>query len=322
MKKVIVSTTINSPTEAILKFDALSDWKLIVIGDLKTPADYKLKNGLYLGPREQEQYDRKLSDAIGWNCIQRRNLGFLIAYEMGADIIATIDDDNIPLDGWGTDVFVGTDVEVNYYQTDLDAFDPIGCTKYPKLWHRGYPLELLPKRNYDNKIRKTVHVDVQADFWNGDPDIDAICRMEHDPCCEFDPDTFPLSSNKPSPFNSQNTFLGRDILQDYFLIPYVGRMDDIWASYYVQSKNYKVIYGRPSVVQKRNVHDAVIDMKAEYAGYENNLNLIKDVAHDPESIKKYLPGRAIHAWDCYRRHFSVRHGDTHRGPKAPPVPVN
>jgi len=42
MKKVIVTTTINAPTEAIRRFDVMPDWHLIVIGDLKTPEDYVL----------------------------------------------------------------------------------------------------------------------------------------------------------------------------------------------------------------------------------------------------------------------------------------
>ena len=35
--KFIITTTINNPTAAIQKFDQMEDWKLIVIGDKKTP---------------------------------------------------------------------------------------------------------------------------------------------------------------------------------------------------------------------------------------------------------------------------------------------
>jgi len=100
MKKYIISTTINPPTEAIKKFDNLKDWNLIISGDLKTPSNYKLKNGIYIGPKDQEKISKKLSDLMGWNCIQRRNFAMILAYKQGADIIATIDDDNIPLSNW------------------------------------------------------------------------------------------------------------------------------------------------------------------------------------------------------------------------------
>ena len=101
MKKVIVTTTINPPTKAVKLFQAMKEWDLVVIGDLKTPKDYHLERGLYMDPAAQEKYDKELSDAIGWNCIQRRNFGLLIAHDMKADIVAVVDDDNIPLAGWG-----------------------------------------------------------------------------------------------------------------------------------------------------------------------------------------------------------------------------
>jgi hypothetical protein len=304
MKKVIVTTTINPPTKAVKLFQAMEGWDLVVIGDLKTPADYRLERGVYVPPAEQEKYDPALSEAIGWNCIQRRSFGLLWAKDMNADLVAVVDDDNIPLDGWGQDLMVGRDVEVDCYETDLPAFDPVGATNHSAIWHRGYPLQLLPKRNYGKKTRKTVRADVQADFWNGDPDIDAICRMEHAPECNFDPSRFPMTANKMGPFNSQNTFLSGECLKDYFLFPHVGRMDDIWASYYVQAKGRRVVWAKASVYQDRNVHDLVRDMRQEYLGYENNLKLVADLARDPESIQAYLPGRSIWAFQLYRRHFS------------------
>jgi hypothetical protein len=304
MKKVIVTTTINPPTKAIELFQSMKDWDLVVIGDRKTPADYHLDRGVYVTPAEQEKYDPALSEAIGWNCIQRRSFGLLWAHEMKADIVALVDDDNIPLPGWGENLLVGKDAEVNYYETDLPAFDPVGATNHSHLWHRGFPLQLLAKRDYTRKTRRRVQVDIQADFWNGDPDIDAVCRMEHAPECNFDASQFPMAANKPAPFNSQNTFLSAKCLPDYFVFPHVGRMDDIWAAYYLQAKGNRVVYNKASVYQERNPHDLVRDMRQEYLGYENNLNLVQDLAKDTEAIQAYLPGRSIWAFRQYRRHFN------------------
>ena len=83
----------------------------------------------------------------------------------------------------------------------------------------------------------------------------------------------------------------------------IGRMDDIWASYYVQARGNKVVYGKPSVYQDRNEHDLVRDMKQEYPGYENNLNIVKDLAVAPERIRNYLPEQSIRAFNLYRKHF-------------------
>ncbi|OGQ06054.1 MAG: hypothetical protein A2W61_01515 [Deltaproteobacteria bacterium RIFCSPLOWO2_01_44_7] len=301
--KVIVTTTINPPTQAIKKFEQMEGWELIVVGDLKTPEPYSLEHGRYVSPAMQEKYDKSLSDAIGWNCIQRRNFGLLWAKDMGADIVAVVDDDNIPYHFWGRNLMVGREVEVNFFETELPAFDPVGATNEKHLWHRGYPLQLIPKRDYSKKRQKRFQADVQADFWNGDPDVDAICRMEHAPQCQFEESYFPMASNRIAPFNSQNTFLSATVLKDYFLFPHVGRMDDIWAAYYVQAKGVRVVFGKASVYQNRNTHDLVENMKQEYLGYENNLKIVEQVAKDPECIIKYLPSRSAEAFRLYRRHF-------------------
>lgn len=303
MKKVIVTTTINPLTEAVKKFQELKDWELIVLADKKTPLDYKLKRGIFVTCEMQEKYDKKLSDLIGWNCIQRRNFGFLWAKDLKADIIAVVDDDNIPYKWWGKELLVENKIKVNYYETVLSAFDPVGATNEKKLWHRGYPLQLVSQRSYKKKKKETIKPDIQADFWNGDPDIDAICRMEHAPDVKFQNKYFPIASNKISPFNSQNTFLTKRVLQHYFLLPGIGRMDDIWASYYVQGLGFKVVYGKASVFQLRNPHDLTRDMKAEYLGYEHNLSIVEKIIDNPEALRDFVPEKSWEAFKLYRKHF-------------------
>ena len=77
-------------------------------------------------------------------------------------------------------------------------------------------------------------------------------------------------------------------------------MDDIWAAYYVLSKGYKVIYNKATVIQERNEHNLINDLKNEYIGYENNLELIQSLIEDPEEIRKFLPEKTKKAWDVYR----------------------
>ena len=293
MNKYIVCTSINEPTEAILAYDSMPDWKLVVVGDKKTPKNYKLKNGIYISPEDQMDISSELSELIGWNCIQRRNFGLLYAFNLGADIVCTVDDDNIPLPNWGNDLLINNEVNIKEFQIGNEAFDPIGATSYKQIWHRGFPLELISKRDYtDFKYIKVVP-DIQADFWNGDPDIDALCRLEHGPICNFSDAEFPFTSNKISPFNSQNTILSRKIAYDYFLYPHIGRMDDIWAAFYVVSKGYRVVYNNATVFQQRNEHNLIEDMKKEYLGYENNLALVKSLYKNPENIIDFLPEKSV-----------------------------
>lgn len=298
MKKIIVTTTINPPTIALKKFMKLSDWHVIVVGDKKTPHDkYKKLNCTYLSPRDQENISKRLSDLTSWNSIQRRNFGFIEALNIGANIIATVDDDNIPLNGWGESILVGKVVEVDFYVTNQVAFDPLSVTNNNDLWHRGFPIELIKNKNfYKKKIKKKIKCLVQADLWNGDPDIDAICRIaKFKPIRKFDKINS-FSSNKIMPFNSQNTFLTAEALKDYMMIPHVGRMDDIWGAYYLQKLLNKpcVVFSEASVIQKRNVHNFAVDLKNEVFGYLDSLNVIKN------NIFNYLPKKSIMALKLYR----------------------
>ena len=300
-KKFIVTTTIHAPTEAIRRFDAFSDWTLIVAGDHRTPGDYALQNGLYLSPADQEKLAPELSELIGWNCIQRRNLGFVLALSLGADIVATVDDDNIPYDTWGSDLMVGRQMELKCFEAANGCFDPIGATEHAHLWHRGYPLQLLRSRDYSAHRPRTVFVDVQADFWNGDPDIDAVCRLEHGPEVEFDPRAFPFTSSAISPFNSQNTFLSRAALANYFVLPGVGRMDDIWAAFHLQSKGFQVAYGAATVYQDRNEQDLTQNLSDEVLGYQQNVTMVNAINTGSYSPNDFWPERTVLAYEAYLR---------------------
>jgi hypothetical protein len=302
-KKVIVTTTINPPTKATSKFAGLRGWHLVVVGDLKTPANYRIEGATYLSPSDQESIDAELSTLIGWNCIQRRNFGFIWAAAQGADMIATVDDDNVPYDHWGSDLVVDQTIRVDAFACSTPAFDPVGATSYQHLWHRGFPLQWLQSRDYSSRLPRTVRVDVQAGFWNGDPDIDAVCRMEHAPQVQFNDREFPIAADKMAPFNSQNTILSRRAFPDYFLFPGIGRMDDIWGAYWLQSKGFNVIFTRASVFQERNVHDLTRDFDAEIIGYRKTHELVESLNRDSDAIWNFLPEGSRKIYDCYSRHF-------------------
>ncbi|MBU2051328.1 MAG: hypothetical protein KKH61_20465 [Gammaproteobacteria bacterium] len=307
--KAIVTTTINPPTEALRKYSQMEGWKLYVVGDKKTPDLYQDFN--YLSPEDQEKKYLKLSKLIPWNCIQRRNLGFIEAYNDGAEIIATVDDDNIPTKDWGKGCTVNTHQDVHIYYPKNNVFDPLTHTNKSYYWHRGYPIQLLADKNtyIDTKTAQHRRVLVQADLWTGDPDIDAIARIGVNE--EFIDDFFydgedltveqsPYAGCVMGPFNSQNTFLSREIFPTYFLFPFIGRMDDIWASYVTQHY-YKdcVAYCKPSVRQERNKHNLVKDLKDEMIGYENTLKLLGDL----DNWERYLPKSAIIAYNQYMKEF-------------------
>lgn len=306
-KKFIVSTSINPPTTATLKFITFTDWTFIMVGDLKTPHHLYEKlqsenpNFIYLSPEYQKLTYTNLSDSIGWNKIQRRTIGYIDAYNRGADVIASVDDDNIPYDTWGKNILIGKPVEVYYYEVNEICFDPLVATNYSHLWHRGFPLQLLKNKKNYKITRKIITPDIQANFWNGDPDIDAVCRLEHSPMCIFDDKYFPFSSNVFSPFNQQNTILSRKVIEHYLALPYIGRMDDIWPAYYVEALGFNVIYDIPTVFQDRNVQNLTKNMKDEFIGYEYTEQLLKELKININNYNKFLPENAIKCIEEYKK---------------------
>lgn len=323
MKKIIVTTTINPPTEAIKKFDKIEGWDLIVVGDEKTPDDYKLERGHYMTLEEQDTKYPKLSELLGRNSVDRRNIGFVEAYNIGADVIASIDDDNIPMDEWGQVVLVGQEVDVDGFYCNLPVFDPL--TRFKGIeWHRGFPIELINQRQIVGPLGlqpplfksineyeiDTVMVTplVQANLWNGDPDVDALYRMLFGKAKEdvfYGGDIKYYTSDKIAPFNTQNTIFARAAFPDYISIPFIGRMDDIWGAYYLQALHpNSVIFGPPTVVSVRNEHDISNDFALECIGYMHSLSLVEDLMDDPKAIFKYIPDKAKYVWDEYKNCFN------------------
>jgi hypothetical protein len=160
---------------------------------------------------------------------------------------------------------------------------------------------LIATRDYSKFVDTTASVQIQADFWDGDPDIDAVCRMIHHPACRFDPAAFPFTSPAMAPFNSQNTFIAASLLPNYFMFPGIGRMDDIWGSYFLQAATgVRPVFCRASVEQRRNEHDLTRDFSGEIIGYERTFKLLTALAHDPRHLFAQLPGAAVAAFLEYR----------------------
>lgn len=306
---VIVTTTINEPTVATIKFceltESLSGWEFLIVGDRKTPHDSyraleaRFPGVQYLQPQEQETLFPELSATIGWDCIQRRNVGFAYAYACGAEVVATVDDDNVPYDLWGQDLKVGREVEYDDYQcTACEYFDPLAITRDNHLWHRGYPIQCLQQRHeLESRGARRKLCLVQANLWDGDPDIDALARLTFKPLVNYDEITAPFGSTQLAPFNSQNTLLHRSVLPFYVVLPHIGRMDDVWGSYILQRHfPNAVVYDRATVYQDRNEQDLVTNLEDELLGYRQTLELLQA----GETYEGVLPEGALAFWRAYR----------------------
>ena len=306
----LVTTTIQPPTHATRKLLAHKNWDFVIVGDLSTPHNqyrYLEKyhtNLKYLQPHEQTALHPELSEAIGWKCIQRRNMAFFYAYKQKRyDVVGTFDDDNIFDDAWDGTTLVGKRITTKSFSCDEAVMDPFHPLNIP-YHHRGFPLTLTHHRHHTELVKrdKEYVVDVDAPIPEGDPDIDAITRIMQQPILTLSQSQkaqLPFTSDNIMPFNSQCTFLRTSLLPFYMMIPHIGRYDDIFGAYLLQKlKDVNVVFNKPIALQERNEHDLTRDLTNEMYGYCNAEKFIKVNLHGTYDI---LPDKAAHAVITYMK---------------------
>lgn len=294
-KVAIVTTTINFPK---LLEDYAKDSKkflksnieliFVIAGDIKTPKKTKLfcsnvqkKYGFrffYLDVKLQNKFlknFKKLKNYLPWNSVQRRNVAILFALKHNSDFIITIDDDNFLYEknfvNSHLNQFVSNKFELSSKTGWVNVCKYLNEKNNNNFFHRGYPISkrYLSQKSKLYKNRKYKQICVNAGLWLGDPDVDAVTRLSQKiVATKYKLNkNFYLNKNTNSPFNSQNTAIIRKSFPAYFLSPFVGRLDDILASYVYRKVsnhlNYHVAYGRPLVTQERNYHNIWKDLDKE-----------------------------------------------------------
>lgn len=313
MQKVAIVTTSIGNEEVFKKFfkaysqldiSGLSP-KLIVIGDLNSPKlnfesmpEYHdfIRKGFEFEYWDVEKQKKIMSskpymeDLIPWKRIQRRNIGFLIAYKQNYEIIIAVDDDNFPIAPDFIRTHLDNLIQKNVYlikakDKNIQWLNP--CIFLENhIIHRGFPLKYRyqkPETIIENI--NNANIMVSEGFWKGDPDIDALSRLEGNPSNinieNIIVKNFCISPELISPFNSQNTALRREMIPAFFLNAKVGRYDDIWPSYFIRVllmiKGDLVMYGNPIVRQDRNDHDIIKDLENEIFGMRNTEEFVNEL---------------------------------------------
>lgn len=322
MKVTIVTTTINIP-KLLIKYAQNArryghkELDFVVIGDRKSPpetADFCKSVPHYPCeyldiPAQKEYLTRfpELWEHLRFDSIQRRNIGILMAYENGADVVITIDDDNFVMDQdfVGFHAVVGTTPELPAYSSTSGWYNVCACLATDHdvpFYHRGFPQKMrwTEETQFSCGFRLQRRVAVNAGLWIDNPDLDALTRMDRQIVVrgfngQWPGRNFVLNPGTWSPFNSQNTALMRDAVPAYFLSPYNGRYDDIWGSYILTriAEHFEdvVAYGEPLVRQERNPHDLWKDLDVE----RNGMIMTDDLCEALRSIA--LRERTYH--ECF-----------------------
>lgn len=314
----IVVTTINGGgfiaayLANLRAHDHLRDTRMYVVGDRKTPAACRAaaeaarREGMdcvYLGVEEQIAFLRDhpaVDRIVPWNSDNRRNVGFLAALRDGAEIVISIDDDNLPAPGVdfvAGHAVVGAELdapEVSAPTGWYNLFDALEHVPAVPVWPRGYPYRVRTAQEVRTRPgRARVHVN--AGLWLGDPDVDALTRIAiHPDVKRMRLERGLLARDTFSPVNTQNTAIHREAMPAYYYVlmhevmhgSRLNRFGDIWSGYFVQrcakALGYAVAFGAPAVEQVRNAHDLFVDLREEYWGIVLS-----------ERLSEWLPGARL-----------------------------
>ena len=299
----------------IKSYGWLDDVKIWVIADKKTPRecyercrDINLKGleVIFVDLEHQEKWLKPFPDfasTVPYNNDTRRNIGYLMAYQDGCEILISIDDDNFPTD----DDFIGGHLIVGSKAKELIS-DPSGyynvCEKIEfqpdrKIYPRGFPFELRDTNNRSVvKSSDSGQIGINAGLWLQAPDIDATTWLNGSVTGinYTGPKSFALDNSTWSPVNTQNTAIARQLIPFYFCVPMgykvpggiIHRYGDIWGGYFclavIQYTQYNVSFGSPISDHNRNPHNYLTDLRQEFWGMLLTDLLLKNIKDISPSV--------------------------------------
>jgi len=284
IKRFIVITSIFPPSEAVQRFARFDRWRLVVVGDRKTPRGWTCPGVEFMSLARQAHLDYKLAELLPRDHYARKMLGYLRAVGQGAGIIVDTDDDNVPRRNWGFPDFEG---RYRVSPADRGFVNVYRCYSHQHIWPRGLPLEcilrpaaLLDEQEFD---QRTVRVGIWQGLVDGEPDVDAVYRLTSNAPCRFEAGVpVVLGRGTLCPFNSQNTAFARELFPLMYLPAHVTfRFTDILRGYVAQPIiwrcGYHLGFTAATVVQRRNPHDAMDDFASEIPFYLHAEKIVETV---------------------------------------------
>ncbi|MDP1794555.1 MAG: STELLO glycosyltransferase family protein [Acidimicrobiales bacterium] len=285
MTRSLIITSINPPTDTVVKTRKLRpDWRICVVGDRKSPAEWFHEGVDFLSLDAQLELPFELARKLPVGHYSRKNLGYLVAMQQGAEVIAETDDDNFPYETFLGDIsprLTARPIEergwVNVYRAYTDA----------RVWPRGFPLEEV-RASMAQAPRlgeaREAECHVQQFLADGDPDVDAVYRLvlEGEVLFQRDLDVV-LPPEAHCPFNSQNTVWFPAAYPLLYLPSTVSfRMTDIWRSFVtarcLAAAGMSLAFRGPTVYQDRNEHNLIRDFEAEIDGYLRNTDIVDQLS--------------------------------------------
>ncbi len=294
--KTIVITSIFPPTTAVAHFAALCGYRLIVVGDRKTPPDWSCNGAQFISLDAQNKTHWSLAKVMPENHYCRKMLGYLEAIALGSTVIIDTDDDNIPHPHWSFPIFDAVYDTVSEWQGFVNMYQLF--TDQP-IWPRGLPLQLITTQfELEKRIsRKASRVGIWQGLADDDPDVDAIYRLTCDVPCRFrQREPVVLAQGVVCPFNSQNTAFRSELFPLLYLPTDVTfRFTDILRGIVAQPimslYGFSLGFTSATVRQERNPHDYLKDFVSEIPMYQfgqQALEIVENSIDQSETLEHNL----------------------------------
>ncbi len=303
----LVITTINKANKNIKKcsfFSKRKKWNFFVVGDKKTPKNFKLQYGNYLNLEDQKKLNFKFSKICPINSYTRKNIGYLCAIKHKSDLIVETDDDNYPKNNFFSDKYLKHSVNEIGNKNWINIYD-FFINKKQIIWPRGLPLdEVINNKLIINKKKRINSFYLQQGVCEGNPDVDAIYRLLNQQINIKFKNKKKISLGKSfSTFNSQNTIWFKKIFALMYLpVTCTMRCTDIWRSLIalkiLYNDNKKILFFGTTMKQNRNIHNLINDYKEEIPMYIENksiLNLLNNL-----KLKKGEKNYLSNLLKCYK----------------------
>ncbi len=281
----LVITSISPPNDILAACAdgcVTNNCDFIVVGDTKSPANFSLNGCDFWSIERQRSMVFRLAATLPEKHYARKNLGYLVAMERGAEVIIETDDDNMPLEGFWRERQVECSAKLLLEQGWVNVYRHFS---EELIWPRGFPLERLQ----DSCVvplgaDSVVYCPIQQGLADGNPDVDAVYRLVLPLPFSFN-DKGPLALGRGcwSPFNSQNTTWFREAFPLLYIPSYCSfRMCDIWRSFVATricwENNWNILFHGATVFQERNEHDLLQDFRDEVPGYLSNAQLCRELS--------------------------------------------
>jgi hypothetical protein len=278
MTRALVVTSIAAPTPALEELAgsaARADMDFVLIGDASSPAEFELSGCDFYGLERQRSLGLATADACPTRHYARKNVGYLIAMERGAETIVETDDDTVAYDTFWTLRERSQLAEVAAGQGWVNVYRYFSETT---IWPRGLPLDeaRAPAPPRSSLSVAEVIAPIQQGLVDNDPDVDAVFRLVLGQPFRFDAgESIALPAGAWCPFNSQNTTWWPEAYPLMYLPAHCSfRMTDIWRSFIAQriawTNDWAVLFHAATVAQERNAHDLMRDFEDELPGYLAN----------------------------------------------------